>query len=164
MPITAPTPITAAPPVPDSTTPEEQFDAEYEAFNAWEKNVLRPGVNALAENVFGNATDAVASATAADESASDASEAADAAVAAAAAAAATAGAAPFVSGQAYAQYAAAVSTIDLQTYRRKTAGASATDPSLDGANWEILGTDPDTLLPFNNPAALAQVQATALLF
>lgn len=63
---------------------------------------------------------------------------ADLAAASAASAAATAGAAPWQSGSAYAQYAAAISLIDLQTYRRKTAGSSATDPSLDPTNWEAL--------------------------
>ena len=55
MAITAPTPITAAPPVPDSGQPEPTFDAQYEAFNTWERQQLVPGANALAANVYANA-------------------------------------------------------------------------------------------------------------
>lgn len=55
---TAPTPIDAAPAVPDSSTPETSFDAAYEAFNTWEKDELRPKANALAVNVFNNAVEA----------------------------------------------------------------------------------------------------------
>jgi hypothetical protein len=63
------------------------------------------------------------------------------------------GAAAFVPGQVYAQYAVAFSTVDLATYRRKTAGAAATDPGVDYANWvRISGFD------------LADAHALALLF
>ncbi len=68
MPITSPVPINAGPAVPSSSTPEATFDAQYEAFNAWERDQLQPGANALATNVFDNATAAAASAvTAADK-------------------------------------------------------------------------------------------------
>ena len=39
-----PPPIGAAPPIPSSLDPEVTFDAQYEAFNAFERDVLRePG-------------------------------------------------------------------------------------------------------------------------
>lgn len=56
----------------------------------------------------------------------------------AATAASVAGASAWVSGFSYAQYAAAVSLLDEQTYRRKTAGSSVTDPKLDPTNWTPL--------------------------
>jgi len=55
MAITQPVPITAAPPVPDSSVAEPTFDAQYEAFNGWEANTLVPGANALGANVYANA-------------------------------------------------------------------------------------------------------------
>lgn len=53
-------------------------------------------------------------------------------------AATIAGAAPWVSGYSYAQYAAAISLLNFQTYRRKFAGSSTTDPRDDSTNWEQL--------------------------
>lgn len=58
MAVIAPTPIDAGPIVPSSADSETTFDAAYEAFNAWEKNQLQPQANALAANVFNNATEA----------------------------------------------------------------------------------------------------------
>lgn len=54
------------------------------------------------------------------------------------AAAAAAGATLWVSGTTYAAGNARYSPIDYQTYRRKTAGAGTTDPSLDSTNWARL--------------------------
>lgn len=54
------------------------------------------------------------------------------------AAAAAAGATIWVSGTTYAAGNARYSPIDFQTYRRKTAGAGTTDPSLDSTNWARL--------------------------
>lgn len=54
------------------------------------------------------------------------------------AAAAAAGATLWVSGTTYAAGNARYSPIDFQTYRRKTAGAGTTDPSLDSTNWARL--------------------------
>src|SRR5690554_2123837 len=62
-------------------------------------------------------------------------EASDEAMAAANAATAVVDAQLWQSGQSYAQGAAVISTIDLQTYRRQSAGSGATDPSLDPTNW-----------------------------
>lgn len=62
-------------------------------------------------------------------------EASDEAMAAANAATAVVGAQLWQSGQTYAQGDAVISPIDLQTYRRKSAGGGTTDPSLDSTNW-----------------------------
>lgn len=62
-------------------------------------------------------------------------EASDEAIAAANAATAVVDAQLWQSGQTYAQGDAVISPIDLQTYRRKSAGGGTTDPSLDPANW-----------------------------
>lgn len=126
MPPVAPTPVPAGPPVPDVTTPATTFDALYEAFNTWEKEDLQPGMNALATNVFNNATDAAASAAIAAASADAAVDARDAAV--------------WASGT-YATNAPAYSPINGLVYRRKApGGASPTDPSADPTNWTLIAT------------------------
>lgn len=72
----APTPIDAGPAVPSSADSETTFDAAYEAFNTWEKTKLQPQANALATNVYNNATEAVAAATTAIAKAEEATTAA----------------------------------------------------------------------------------------
>lgn len=57
---------------------------------------------------------------------------------AAAGSALVAGAVVWVSGTTYAVGDARYSPINLQTYRRKVAGAGTTDPSLDAVNWAIV--------------------------
>jgi hypothetical protein len=64
--------------------------------------------------------------------------AADAAQASADLAAQAAGATMWVSGQTYTQGQAVYSPITYETFRRKTNGAGATDPSQDPANWQLL--------------------------
>lgn len=76
MAVIAPTPIDAGPAVPSSADSEITFDAAYEAFNAWEKNQLQPQANALAANVFNNATEAADAATTALTKAGEATTAA----------------------------------------------------------------------------------------
>ncbi len=87
---TPPTAIASAPPVPDSTDPNTVFDAEFEAFNLYLKDQFRPGVNALANNVFDNAVEAAASAAAASSNGAAAVALANAAATAAATSASTA--------------------------------------------------------------------------
>lgn len=58
---TPPDPIAAAPALPSSSDPEATFDAAFEAFFNWEKNTLRPGVNAAAQVTFENAQEAATS-------------------------------------------------------------------------------------------------------
>lgn len=59
------TPIESGPAVPESALDEPIFDDQQEAFYAWEKNKLAPGVSALAQATYQNAVEAAASSTAA---------------------------------------------------------------------------------------------------
>lgn len=134
----SPTPIDAAPDVPDSSIAEPTFDAQYEAFNAWEKTELQPGINALATNVYNNALEAEANVVAAAAQVTLA--AAQAVLAhneatAAAAAVSVLGVLRWVSGDTYSIDQIRFSPIDNLSYRRLTAGAGATDPSADPTNW-----------------------------
>lgn len=66
----------------------------------------------------------------------------------------TANVTKWVSGTSYLEGANVWSPIDFQTYRRKTAGAGTTDPSLDSANWAImvpiLGIKSETITTSSN--------------
>lgn len=126
------TPIPAAPPVPNSDDPINDFDDQWEAFNAWVSASLQPGVNAAVAEIALQALAAAASAAAAALSEI-------AAAAAAASAIATAGASVWISGTTYAIGEVRWSPANLQSYRRSTAGAGTTDPSLDTTNWVRLG-------------------------
>lgn len=63
MAVIAPTPIGPMPPVPSSSDPDETFDPMFETFHANLRGDFRDEANALAANVFDNATDAVDAAT-----------------------------------------------------------------------------------------------------
>lgn len=78
MPI-QPVPVDAAPPVPSSGDPEETFDPAFEASLTWQREKLRPQMNALAEVTYQNTVEAVA----AKEDAQDSADAAAASVTAA---------------------------------------------------------------------------------
>lgn len=78
MPI-QPVPIDAAPPVPSSGDPEETFDPIFEASLTWQREKLRPQMNALADVTYQNTVEAVA----AKEDAQDSADAAAASVTAA---------------------------------------------------------------------------------
>jgi hypothetical protein len=119
----------------------------------------------------------------------DVALAAQEAQSASAAATSAANASIWVSGQTYAVGVVRFSPINFLSYRRKTAGAGTTDPSLDAANWALVAGTGDVTLtgtqtltnktmdfnsntftnfpaatPFSNDTSLAQVQATALSF
>lgn len=96
------------------------FSARAIALDDFRKNTHLPELRLLLANVYANAV----------ETAFNAGTSASAAVAINAVA--------WVSGTTYAIGNARYSLIDLQTYRRKTAGAGTTDPSADGANWARL--------------------------
>ena len=90
-------------------------------------------VSAVAANVKANADDAATSSTTATAKAAEA-------VAAASAATTTANASAWVNGGTYALNDNAISGVDFQTYRKKTASSvTSTDPSADGANWVQVG-------------------------
>lgn len=128
MTITAPTPIADGPPVPNSNDPTTTFDAQFEASLEWQKDVLAPGVNAQSQAAYDNANSAHGDALAAQASAADAQ-------AAAISSSASANATKWVSGTAYTDGQVVWSPATYLTYRRKGAGAGATDPSSDAVNW-----------------------------
>jgi len=66
--------------------------------------------------------------------------------AAAAAATSAANASIWVSGQTYAVGVVRFSPINFLSYRRKTAGAGTTDPSLDATNWALVAGTGDVTL------------------
>lgn len=123
-------PITPLPPAPARSDAPATFitlaDAFLAALAAWETQV----------NAAGTYIDGVGVQTALDaaETAADAVSAA----ASAAASIAASGAVAWVSGTTYAKGDAVWSPIDLQTYRRRIAGAGTTDPSDDSTNWAEL--------------------------
>lgn len=142
MAVTSPTPITALP-TPPSTASPANFDAAGDAFLG-ALPTFRSEANALATNVYGNATDAAASAASASTYAGNAAAQVSLAAGQAANAAASAtqsasyaGAAAWVSGTSYAINDVRFSPITMAIYRRLTNGAGTTDPSLDAANWRI---------------------------
>ena len=83
--------------------------------------------------------DVVAQAAAASAAASSAANAATAALSSAQAS----GAVLWVSGTTYTVGQGAISPANLLLYRRLTAGAGTTDPSLDAANWQLSSALPD---------------------
>lgn len=151
MPIT-PVPIPSAPPAPsrnDPATFEDRNDAAVE----YQFETLPAAINQQAEATYQNALEGAQAASEAGIARSAAEGFAQDAQTAAAAAAATVGAQEWQSGHAYAVGEAVWSPINMQTYRRSTAGTGSIDPSLDADNWALLGG-----------ASLATLHATALLF
>jgi hypothetical protein len=121
-------PITALPAL-DRTSATFKTDAD--AFFGSQLPAFAAEANALQTDV--NAKQVLATA-AAVTAATQAANSADSALAAAGSAAVV-GAVAWVSGTTYAIGDARYSPINLQTYRRKVAGAGTTDPSLDTTNW-----------------------------
>lgn len=134
---TTPPAITALPAAPD---PNDRSTFNTRAY-PWSAALPAFGtqVSSVGENVKANADEAAASAVTATAQAN--------------AAIAAAGAVAWVSGTTYAIGDARYSPSSLQTYRRKTAGAGAVDPSLDATNWVQLGS-----------VSTAQLHAIALSF
>ena len=130
MPLINPTPISELPPSP-STADGDAFDAVADAFlGAFP--TLRDEINASTAATYGNAV-------VASEAGLAAQQAAIAAEQSVAAAAAAAGAVKWISGTAYAEGVVTWSPANYLNYRRKAAGAGAIDPSLDAANWALIG-------------------------
>ena len=138
MAVTAPPTITALP-TPPSTASPSTFDARADAFLG-ALPTFQTQTDALAANVFANATDAATNATTATTQASAAAVSAGAANTSALAAAASASAAMWISGTTYALGDAVWSPANRVIYRRIVAGAGTTDPSADATNWAMLGT------------------------
>ena len=125
--------IGPAPTTSDPTSFDSRADVFLGQLPAWGVAVQSVGAAAQA-----NATEAGAQATVAGQQATAAAQQAYQAQLAVGAAQAVAGATPWVSGTYYAQYAVVISPANGQNYRRRTAGSSATDPSLDPGNWFAL--------------------------
>lgn len=106
---------------------------------ASEANDLADEVNADAAAAAASEAAAAGHADTANDHRLAAADSAQDAANSAAAAAAVAGAGQWVSGTVYAAGQCAWSTLNFQTYRRKTAGAGMLDPSLDESNWQSLG-------------------------
>jgi hypothetical protein len=122
--------ISPLPPSPDRTDPATFSDKADAFVGALPQFVTQ--ANALAIDVNNNATAAAISATDAEQ--------------AAAAAVAVANVEKWESGKVYDEGDAVYSPIDFLTYRRKSAGSSTTDPSLDSTNWALVaGTGNVTL-------------------
>ncbi|MRW85416.1 hypothetical protein GJ698_15125 [Pseudoduganella sp. FT26W] len=127
MTITAPVPVTPLPPAPNTNDPDnfdDLADARIEA-----EGPFGDQMNALAANVFSNASEAQTRALQAQQAAADASSAA-------AAAAASTTAVKWVAGN-YADGAAVWSPTSRFSYRHIGDGASAIDPALDAAHWVL---------------------------
>ena len=144
--MTTPIPIPAAPPIPTSTSPEATFDAQWEAFNRWIADDLRPGVNAAATAVGDNATAAAEAAQQAGASAGAAQQAAAAAAQAAASAqAAVADVETWVSGGVYTVNKLVWGTAapyNGTVYRATVAhSGQATPPQDDAAHWVAVGAN-----------------------
>ncbi len=121
-------PITALPTAPSRADSPSTFAADGDAFLGalgtfgTEQNALGQWMGDTAADVEGWAGDAEA---------------------AAAAAAASSGAVAWVSGTTYVVGDVRWSPVDFKSYRRKTNGAGATDPSADGTNWGLLAGQGD---------------------
>ena len=124
-------PITPFPATPPSTSDPANFDARGDALLGHlpvfvaDANALQEDVNAKAVIVSANALAAQQASNAAQQAVVDA--------------AAAAGATKWIPGDAYTQGAVVWSPANYLNYRRKVAGAGATDPSLDAANWALMG-------------------------
>lgn len=148
MAITVPTPVTAGPPVPDSSDPTTTFDVMFEAFNLWLKNQAQPEISALGASAYANALEANASAASAALAQYNAELSA-------ANAASSAGAAMWVTGT-YALGAATWSPANRLVYRKITASSStSTDPSADATNWALVGVIPQPPAPAGSNIFLA---------
>lgn len=119
---TTPPTVDVLPPEPDTSQPSI-FATVMDTFLASMKT-FRTQLVALASNVYSNAVDAYNNAQAAANALS--------------AVTAATGVTGWVSGTTYSVGQNRYSIIDFKTYRRTTAGAGTTDPSLDPANWVLI--------------------------
>jgi len=129
--------ITPLPPAPEPTDSTQQFNSKAFAWVASLEN-FTDEANALQTNVNAQQIAVQTSASQAASSATQASGFANAALQSALAAAANTNAPLWVSGTTYAIGALVYSPANGRTYRRRTAGAGITDPSLDATNWLLL--------------------------
>lgn len=109
------------------------FSQYMDAWITWFSTVILTQLAAMIANAYANAADAFSSATTAQA-------AADGAIAASNVSA-------WVSGTTYAVGDVRFSLVNFRSYRRRTAGAGTTDPSLDPTNWaDLQAAVPNTLV------------------
>ena len=130
-------PITTLPPAPEPTDSTAQFNAKSFAWVA-ALDQFTTEANALEANVDALEASATSQASLAASKAVQAGGFADAALQNALASAANTNAPLWVSGTTYAVGFLVYSPANGRTYRRRTAGAGTTDPSLDATNWLLL--------------------------
>ena len=107
------------------------FTARAIARDEFIKNTSTPELRLALANVYGNAVEAAASAiTAATQAA--------AAIAAASSASSTSNITAWSAATAYTVGQSVYSPVNFLSYRRRVAGTTSTDPSLDPANWALL--------------------------
>lgn len=160
MAITPVPPMSDTPPFPalaDRATGD--YNSKAYAFGTHMADTFNDELLAVADSVEANATDAAASASAAADQVSLATTQANNAANSAAAAATTAGASAWVSGATYGLNTNAISQIDFQTYRKKTASSVSTvDPSTDPENWKLISSAGPSL-----PSSLAIIRTAGVI-
>ena len=140
MAVTTPPSVTTLPTAPSTSSPST-FATLADAFIA-ALATFGTQLTALAANVFGNATDCATNASTVATNTALAAASATAAATAAAAAAWNVGT--------YALNTSAISQIDFQTYRKKTASSMTTvDPKNDQTNWALIGITPPAAYSMN---------------
>ena len=129
------------------------FSPRVDAFVTWLPTFLTE-LAAVLTNAYNNSLSAYNSAAAALTSQTSASSSAASASLNASAAAGSAGAALWVSGTTYTVGYLVWSPANGRNYRRKVAGAGATDPSADATNWTPVTLDVSTGMPTIRPSLL----------
>ena len=159
-----PPPIGAAPPVPSSLDPEATFDAQYEAFNAFERDVLVPGINAHTINVHANALAAETAAGNAGTAKQAAEQAAINAQNSANAASVAAGATEWVPGASYSQNDIVWGQTQLGVLYRCILAHSGitTQPENDTTRWVFVGSRV-TVSPTAGPSAVTFTRTAGVI-
>lgn len=159
------TPVPSMTPVPHFPALSERAAGTYNAsaynFGTHLSVTFNGELLAVAENVRGNAQEAInvvssasTSAINAANSAINAANSASAAASSANAAAASAGGQLWVSGTTYGVGALVFSSVTGRNYRRLIAGEGTTDPSIDSTNWMATLLDANTGMPTIRPSIL----------
>ena len=152
MPVVSPPSVTALP-TPPSTASPSTFDSRADAFLG-ALPAFQTQMDALADNVFDNATDAATSATTATTQAGTATTQASAAAASAVAAGLSAGATAWNAATAYTLGQRAIDPSNGRVYRRLVAGTTGTQPNADSTNWGLLDADPVVVVVSGTSAAM----------
>ena len=159
-----PPPIGAAPPVPSSLDPEATFDAQYEAFNTFERDVLVPGINAHTVNVHANAQAAETAADNAGTAKQAAEQAAINAQNSANAASVAAGATEWVPGASYSKNDMVWGQTQPGVLYRCILAHSGitTPPENDTTRWVFVGSRA-TVSPTAGPSAVTFTRSAGVI-